>query len=218
VIVVAVGVALLAALLIADRVAVIHAQGRIATRLGDRGFAARPQVRIAGFPFFTQLVARRLNKVVISAAGAKLGPVEVKRLDVTLYGIRASSGCNGKTASRLSGTALVGFPGLAGAGGAPRLAVCAGGPDWVKITIAGLGLVAGTVSARVTQAGPGGIRIAVISAGGIPVGALGLIPDVILSLPALSLSALSLVMTVQSASVTSQGLQLHLAGRDVRLG
>ena len=69
-----------------------------------------------------------------------------------------------------------------------------------------------------TQVGPGGIRIAVISAGGIPVGALGLIPDIILSLPALSLPALSLAMTVRSASVTSQGLQLHLAGRNVRLG
>jgi hypothetical protein len=71
----AVVVALLAALLIADRVAVIHAQGRIAARLGDRGFAARPQVTIAGFPFLTQLAARRLDKVVISAAGKKLGPV-----------------------------------------------------------------------------------------------------------------------------------------------
>jgi hypothetical protein len=64
----------------------------------------------------------------------------------------------------------------------------------------------------VTQAGPGGIRIAVISAGGIPV-ALGLMPDITLSLPALSLA-----MTIQSASVTSQGVQLHLAGRNVRLG
>ena len=40
----AVVVALLAALLIADRVAVIHAQGRIAARVGGRGFAARPHV------------------------------------------------------------------------------------------------------------------------------------------------------------------------------
>jgi len=209
---VAVVVALLAALLIADRVAVIHAQGRIAARVGGRGFAARPHVTIAGFPFLTQLVARRLNKVVISAAGTKLGPVEVKRLDVTLYGIRASPGCNSSTASRLSGTALVGFARLAGAGGMPGLAVCADGPDRVKIT-ADLGLVTGTVTARVTQAGPGGIRIAVISAGGIPVAALGLLPAITLSLPALSLA-----MTIQSASVTSRGVQLHLAGRNVRFG
>jgi hypothetical protein len=150
----AVVVALLAALLIADRVAVIHAQGRIAARLGDRGFAARPQVTIAGFPFLTQLAARRLDKVVISAAGKKLGPVEVRRLDVTLHGIRARPGCDGRTASRLSGTALVGFAGLAGPAAAP-----------------------------------------------------GLLPGITLALPALPLA-----MTIQSVSITSQGLQLHLAG------
>jgi hypothetical protein len=212
VIVVAVVAALLAALLIADRVAVIYTQGRIAAHVGDRGFPARPQVTVAGFPFLTQLAARRLNKVVIRATGKKLGPVEITRLDLTLYGIRASPGGKDRTASRLSGTALVGFAGLAGAGGTPGLTVCADGPDRVKIT-AGLGLVTGTATARVTQAGPGGIRIAVISAGGIPVAALGLLRDITLPLPALPLA-----MTIQSVSVTSQGVHLHLAGHDVRFG
>ena len=208
----AVVAALLAALLIADRVAVIYAQGRIAAHVGDRGFPARPRVRIAGFPFLTQLAAGRLNKVVISAAGKKLGPVEITRLDLTLHGIRASPGGKGRTASRLSGTALIGFAGLAGAGGTPGLTVCAGGPDRVTIT-AGQGLVTGTATARVTQAGPGGIRIAVISAGGIPVAALGWLQDITLPLPALPLA-----MTIQDVSVTSQGVQLHLAGHDVRFG
>jgi len=212
VIVVAVVVALLAALLIADRVAVIFMQGRIAARVGGRGFSARPQVTIAGFPFLTQLAARRLDKIVVSAVGKKLGPVEVKRLDLTLYEIRASPGGKGRTASRLSGTALVGFAGLAEAVGAPGLTVSAAGPDRVKIT-AGLGLVTGTATARVTQAGPGGIRIAVIRVGGIPVAVPGLLRDITLSLPALPLE-----MTIQSVSVTSQGVQLHLAGQDVRFG
>ncbi len=208
--VVIVVVALLAALLIADRVAVIYMQGRIAAHVGDRGFSARPHVTIAGFPFLTQLAARRLNRVVISATGKKLGLVEVKRLDVTLYGLRASPSCKSSTASRLSGTALVGLAGLAGAGGTPGLTVCADGPDRVKIT-AGLGLVTRTATARVTRAGPGGIRAVVISAGGIPVAALGLLRDITLSLPALPRA-----MTIQSVSVTSEGVHLHLAGRNVR--
>jgi hypothetical protein len=212
VIVVAVVVALLAAMLIADRVAVIYAQGRMATHLGDRGFAARPHVTMTGFPFLTQVAARRLNKVVISATGQKLGPVEVKRLDVTLYGIRASPGYKSSTASRISGTALVGFAGLAGAAGTPRLTISADGPDRVKIT-AGLGPVTGTATARVTQAGPGGIRIAVISAGGIPVAALGSLRDITLPLPALPLA-----MTIQGVSVTGQGVQVHLVGRNIRFG
>jgi LmeA-like phospholipid-binding len=212
VIVVAVVVAVLAALLVADRVGVIYTQDRIAAHVGDWGFSARPHVSVAGFPFLTQLAARRLNKVVISAAGKKLGPVEVKRLDVILYEVRARPGCRNGTASRLSGTALVGFAGLARVAGTPGLTVCADGPDRMKIT-ADLGLVAGTATARVTQAGPGGIRIAVISAGGIPVAALGSLRDITLRLPALPPAT-----TIQSVSVTGQGVQLYLAGHNVGFG
>ena len=170
----AVVVGLLAALLAADRVAVMRVQGRIAAHMGDWGFPAGPQVRIAGFPFLTQLAARRLSRVVICAAGKKRGPVQVKRLDVTLYGVRASRGGTGRTASRLSGTALVGFAGLADAGRTPGRAVCGGG---------------------------------------IAVAAPAFLRDI-----TLSLSALPLAMMIQSISVTSQGVQLHLAGRNVRFG
>jgi hypothetical protein len=170
----AVVVALLAALIVADRVAVIHVQGQIAAHMGDWGFPAGPHVRIAGFPFLPQLAARRVSKVVICAAGKKLGPVQVKRLDVTLYEVRATRGGKGRTASRLSGTALVGFAGPAEAGGKPGWAV------W---------------------------------GGGIPVAAPGFLRDI-----TFSLSALPLAMMVQSVSLTSQGVQLHLAGRNVRFG
>jgi LmeA-like phospholipid-binding len=210
--VVAMVVALLAVLLIADRVAVIYAEDWVATRVKDRGFPAKPQVTIAGFPFLTQMAARRLPKVVISAAGKKLGPVEVKRLDITLYAIRVNSRYNGSTASRLSGTALVGFAGLAGVAGMPGLTVSADGADRVRIT-ADLGLVSGTATARVTRAGPGGIRITVISAGGIPVAALGSLRDITLPLPALPLG-----MTIEGATVSGQGVLVHLAGQNVSFG
>ncbi len=167
-------VALLAALLVADRVAVFHVQGQIAARVADWGFPAGSQVKIAGFPFLSQLAARRLSKVVICAAGKKLGPVQVKRLDVTLYGVRASRGGTGMTAARLSGTALVGFAGPAGAGRAPGRAV---------------------------------------RGDGIPAAAPGFLRDI-----AFSLSVLPLAMMIQNVSVTSQGVYLHLAGRNVRFG
>jgi hypothetical protein len=209
VIVVAIVAGLLAVVLMADRVAVIRAEDRIARQIGNWGFSAKPHVTIAGFPFLTQVAARRLNKVVIRAEGKKRGPVEVKRLDLTLQGIRAGSG--GRTASRLSGTALVGFAGLARMAGTPGLSLSADGPDRVKI-IAGLGQVTGTATARVTRVGRGGIRIAVISAGGIPVAVLGPLRDIILPLPALPLG-----MTIQGVSVTGQGLLVHIAGQDVSL-
>jgi hypothetical protein len=169
----AVVVTLLAALLVADRVAVRRVQGRIAAHVGGWGF-----------PALTQLAAGRLGKVVICAAGKKLGPVQVKRLDITLYGVRASRGGTGRTASRLSGTALVSFAGRAGTGRA------------------GAG-----------RAGAGRAPGRAMCGGGIPVAAPGFVRDI-----TFSLSALPLAMMIQGVSLTRQGVQLDLAGRDVRFG
>ena len=210
VIVVAILVALLAMVLIADRLAVICAQDRLARQIQDRGFSVKPHVTIAGFPFLTQVAARRLNKVVIRAAGKKLGPVRVKHLDLTLHGMRRSG--NGRTASQLSGTALVGFAGLAGMTGMPGLTLAADGADRVKITV-GLGQVTATTTARVTRAAPGGIRIVVISAGGIPIALLGSLHNSIVPLPALPPG-----MTIKGISVTGQGVLVHIAGQNVSFG
>lgn len=205
-------VTLLAVGLIADRVAVIRAQDRMARQIEDRGIAAEPHVIIAGFPFLTQLAASRLNKVMITAAGMQLGPVEVKHLDLTLHGIQGSPSGKGRTVSRLSGTALVGFAGLARVIGIPGLTLSADGPDRVRIT-AGLGPVTGTATARLTRAGPGGIRIAVISAGGIPVAMLGTLRDITVPVPDLPLG-----MTIQSVSVTGKGVLVYIAGQNVSFG
>ncbi len=212
VVAVVVVVALLAVAVMADRVAVIRAQDRMARRIEARGFAADPHVIIAGFPFLTQVAARRLHTVVIRAAGKKLGPVEVKHLHLTLHGIRGSTRGTWRTAARLSGTALVGFAGLAGIPGTPGLMLSADGPDRMKITV-GLGRLTGTATARVTQAGPGGIRIVVISAGAIPVAVLGSLLDITLPLPALPPG-----VTIQSVSVTGTGVLVHVAGRNVNFG
>ena len=204
-------VALLAVLLAADRVAVIYAERRVAAHIKDGSSPARPHVHIAGFPFLTQVAARRLNKVVVATAGRKLGPVEVERLDVTAHEVRLNARYRASAASRVAGTALIDFAALTRVAGLPGLTVSADGPDRVRIT-ADLGLVSGTATARVTRADHGGIRIAVIAAGGIPVAALGPLGDITLPLPALPLG-----MTIQDVSVTGQGVLLHLVGQDVSL-
>ena len=82
----------------------------------------------------------------------------------------------------------------------------------MKITIEpGQGI--GTATARVTPVGPGGIRLVVISAGGIPMAALGSLRDINLPLPALPLGT-----TIQGVSVTGQGVLVHLVGQNVSFG
>jgi hypothetical protein len=211
VIVAAVVVAVLALVLVADRVTVICAQNRLATRIADRGFAARPHVRIAGFPFLTQLAAGRLTQVMISAAGKKRGPVEVKRLDITLHGIRLSFH-GAAAAASVCGTALVGFTGLAGMAGTTGLTIAADGSDRVKITVS-LGPVTGTATARVTRAGSASIRIAVISAGSIPLAALGSLRDITVPLPALPPG-----LTIHGVRVTGQGVLVLVGGQNVTFG
>ena len=211
-IIAAIVMALLAALLIADRVTLIYAEDQVARRIGDRGFRTKPHVSIAGFPFLTQVAARRLNKVVVSATGRKLGPVEVKRLDVILYGIRVSSSYHTSTASQLCGTALVGFASLAGMADLPGLTAAADGPDRVKIT-AGPGQSTGIATARVTPAGPRGVRLTVIPASGIPMATLGSLREITLPLAALPQGT-----TLQDVSITSQGVLVHFAGQNVSFG
>jgi hypothetical protein len=96
--------------------------------------------------------------------------------------------------------------------GGPGLTLAAVGPGRVKIT-AGLGQVTGTTTARVTRAGPGGIRIVVISAGGIPIALLGSLRDIIMPLPALPLG-----VTIEDISVTGQGVLVDIAGQNVSFG
>ncbi len=204
-------VGLLAFVLAADRVAVICTQDRLATRMTDRGFAARPRVTVAGFPFLTQLAVGRMTQVVISAAGQKRGPVEVKRLDITLHGVRLSRR-GAAAAASVRGTALVGFTGLAGMAGIAGLTIAADGADRVKITVS-LGPVTGTAVARVTRAGSASIRIVVISAGSIPLAALGSLRDITLPLPALPPG-----LTIQGVRITGQGVLVLVGGQNVTFG
>ena len=102
--------------------------------------------------------------------------------------------------------------GLAGVAGAPGLTVSADGPGLVKIS-ADLGVVSATATARVTRAGPGRIRITVVSTGGIPASLLGSLRDITLPLPALPMG-----MTIRGVSITGQGVLVRITARNVSFG
>lgn len=125
--------------------------------------------------------------------------MEVERLDVTAHGVRLNASYRASTASRVPAPPLIDFTGLTRVVGLPGLTVAADGPDRVRIT-ADPGLVSGTATARVTRADHGGIRIAVIAAGGILAAALGPLGDITLPLPPMPLG------------MTIQGRQRHRPG------
>jgi hypothetical protein len=91
----------------ADRVAVSLVQDKIAARLqSSQNLPTKPSVTIAGFPFLTQLVGMRLDKVTLAARGVVRNGVRVTDLRADLRGVKPSNGFKEATADSLNGTAF----------------------------------------------------------------------------------------------------------------
>jgi len=200
-------VVLLILLVVADRVAAGIAENEVANQIKSQGFPVKPKVTITGFPFLTQLAARDFHQMNISANNVTEGPLEIASVNATLHGVHINSGFNGATVDQLNGTALVTFAGLSQAGGiGDGITLSNGGNGDVKATI-DLGFVSGTALAQVSRTGPHQISVRVISAGGIPLSLLGPLQNFSINMPELPAG-----MTIQTVSVTGQGLLITIAG------
>lgn len=107
---------LLGLAVVADRVAVRYAEGRVAAQVQEKGgLAGRPQVDIAGFPFLTQAVAGRYDLVRIALTAAALGQPEGTRADVDLHGVHVplskvvSGSVQQVPVDRIDGTATLSY-------------------------------------------------------------------------------------------------------------
>jgi len=205
-------VVLIALLVIADRAAATYADNKAATEMQSQGFSSKPHVAIQGFPFLTQAIGRDFHDIHITATGEQAGPVEIDHIDATLTDVKLNSGYNAGTISRLSGAGLITFASLANASSAPGLKISAISGDRVKIAI-DLGIVSGSAIAQVTKVGANKINVKVISANGLPISALGGLGDMTITIPALPLN-----MTLQSVSVSAQGVLIHVTGQNVNFG
>jgi hypothetical protein len=79
---------LIGLVLVADRVAVGFAEGRVAEQVAEKGgLAGTPEVDIDGFPFLTQAVGGRYDEVRISLTADQLGQPEGTSADVVLRGV-----------------------------------------------------------------------------------------------------------------------------------
>lgn len=86
-------VVILGLLVVADRLAVVAAQGVVASRIeSDQGLSQRPGVTIHGFPFLTQALSGRYGRVTLRVNGLRDRTVAVQRLTVDLHGVHVPLG------------------------------------------------------------------------------------------------------------------------------
>jgi hypothetical protein len=215
-------IVILVLLVVSDRVANAYAENQMASQIqSSLGLSGKPDVTIHGFPFWTQVIAHNFKNVTVTAsnetinsASAGGGALEIASLNATLHGLHFQSfNSNNATVDQFNATALITFTALGSLGGVPQgVTITADGPNQVTVTLSlpVLGSVSGT--AQVTQSGPNQIHVHVTDFGGIPTDALGNFADFTFTIPKLPAG-----VTIQSVSVTQQGVMVSIAGMNTTL-
>lgn len=217
-------VVLVAVLLGLDFGARAVAESVMASKIQQQGLQSKPSVSIAGFPFLTQAAGRDFRHVTISATDVPEGPVTITTLNAAATGIRLSSyAFSSGTIGNLSGTAVISFGSLAstlttqfgplgsllnGAG----LNLTDAGPDEIRATL-NLLVTSGSAVWRVTRVSGNTLNIHLVSSSGVPASVLGSIQDLNLQIPKLPMG-----LTIDSLSVTPNGVVGLVSGHDVPFG
>lgn len=208
----------------ADRLTLVLAQRSVADSVQETGFGGgRPEVSIKGFPFLAQKARHRIEHAVLSAGDIDAGDrLRISRFEVTARDVRTDPGATGVIGT-VTGTATVGFADLAEAAGRPGLELSAAGREKVAVN-ADVPLVAGAATARVTKQGDG-IRIHEVQVSGTggpndlaELGDLIGIADLGALDVTVPVRGLPLGLAFNSLSVTSDGIVLRIAARNVRYG
>jgi len=215
-------IVILVLLVVSDRVANAYAENQMASQIqSSLGLSGKPDVTIHGFPFWTQVIAHNFKNVTVTASNETInspsaggGALEIASLNATLHGLHFQSfSSNNATVDQFNATALITFSALGSLGGVPQgVTITADGPNQVTVTLSlpVLGSVSGT--AQVTQSGPNQIHVHVTDFGGIPTDALGNFADFTFTIPKLPAG-----VTIQSVSVTQQGVMVSIAGMNTTL-
>jgi LmeA-like phospholipid-binding len=221
VIILAVLVVLLLAL---DFGARIVAQNVMAAEIQKQGLSQKPDVSIGGFPFLTQVASKDFKQVTISTTNLTEGPVTITSINATASGIRLKSySSQSGTITSVTGRAVISFASLGntlsqqvgplgsllnGAG----LHLTAAGPDEVKASL-NLLVVSGSATWRVSRLSGNRLHISLVSSSGLPSSLLNSIKSVTVQIPKLPLG-----LTIDSISVTSDGVVGLVSGHDVPFG
>jgi hypothetical protein len=204
-------IALIAAALVADRLAAAYAADRVASEIQKQGLNVKPEVKINGFPFLTQAISREFHDVRISAYGVQQGPLRISSLDATARGVHLDPSYQKGTIDSLDGTGVIEFADLTSAAGQPGLALSSAGPGKVQATI-DFDVVEGTATAQVTKVG-NNIQVHDFSVEGIPLSELGWELDFSVPVPALPMG-----LSFRSLSIAPRGVVLQVAGEHMPFG
>lgn len=214
-------IALLVLLVVSDRVANAYAENQMASQVqSSLGLSGKPHVTIHGFPFWTQLIAHDFKTVTITAsnetinsASAGGGALQIASLNATLHGLHFQGfNSNSATVDQFNATALINFTAVGNIGGVPQgVTLTQDGPNQVKATVS-LGPISASADAQVTQTGPNKIHVHVSDFNGIPADQLGNFGDFTITIPKLPAG-----VTIQSVSVTQQGVMVTIAGMNTTL-
>ena len=206
-------------LVVGDRAANAYTENQMASQIqSSLGLSGKPSVTIQGFPFLTQLAARDFRTVNVNASNETIttssagsGLLEIASLTATLHGMHIH-GLNSATIDQFNASALVTFTALGNVGGIPQgITLSADGPNQIKADIS-IGPLSDSAVAQITQTGSNQINVKVVDAGGIPVSLLGNLANFSFSIPKLPAG-----VTIQSISVTQQGLRITAAGQNTTL-
>jgi hypothetical protein len=130
---------LCALLVAADRIGVRIVEGKMASRIQSEGNLSRkPDLTIEGFPFLTQLAAKKLDEVKISADDMTLGDasgakVTIRSIDADLHGVLLQNGYSSATVQNGTGSLLLSYDDVSQAMG-HGLTFAYGGGDRVRIS------------------------------------------------------------------------------------
>jgi hypothetical protein len=206
----------------ADRGIKAYAEDQMASQFQNSvGLSGKPHVNIEGFPFLTQLAAQKFNKVDITATNETItaksaggGLLEIASLTATLQGMHIH-GTNSATIDQFNASALITFGALGSVGGIPQgITLSADGPNQIKANVDVPVLGSFTAHGKITRVGPNEINIKITDFGGLPDpgDTLGNLTNFNITLPKLPPG-----VTIQSISVTQQGLRITATGHDTTL-
>jgi hypothetical protein len=208
-------IAAIALLVAADFGAKAFAENAIASKIDSSGLGTKPSVTIEGFPFLTQVAARDLKQIDISASNFTVKQVVISSLHATATGVRPNASFNGATINKINGTVVVSFTTVTNLVPVPGLTVSAdpsAGPDAIKLD-SSLGGAVG----KIEQTAPNVITVQVGSLTGLAglaslIGGSSLQSSYTFDIPKLPAG-----LVVRSVTVTSAGIVATASAQNTTL-